>query len=195
MTAPSRWLPLAAGLVPIVAVNLTYSLAATEGHVPWCFPYIESCTSISATGRHGAAFIFFKATMLPAAAFLLAYWHWAGIQLADLGDRSTISRRYVPILGTIATLFMVVYVTALGAVGDHFQLTRRIGIVGYFTGTYLCQLLVTYRFWHIGEPNILARTMVGVCTAVLVAGFVTWRGMLFRLITTMLKTRSSGPLH
>jgi len=68
---------------------------------------------------------------------------------------------------------MVVYVTALGAVGDHFQLTRRIGIVGYFTGTYLCQLLVTYRFWHIGEPNILARTMVGVCTAVLVAGFVT----------------------
>jgi len=62
------------GLVPIVAIHSTYLVSALQGHVPWCFPYFESCTSISATGRHGAAYFLFKGTMIPAAMLLMAFW-------------------------------------------------------------------------------------------------------------------------
>ena len=44
-------LALITGLLPLVCVHTTYLIAASHGHVPWCVPYWDSCTSISATGR------------------------------------------------------------------------------------------------------------------------------------------------
>ena len=47
---------LVTAVAPIVFIHLTYLISAAQGYVPWCIPYIDSCTSISATGRHGIAF-------------------------------------------------------------------------------------------------------------------------------------------
>ena len=80
----SRWLPLWTGILPIVAIHATYVVAAIEGYVPWCIPYIDSCTSISATGRNGTAFFLFKATMIPSAVLLYFFWRQASRLLAEL---------------------------------------------------------------------------------------------------------------
>jgi len=69
-----RIVALLAALVPLAAVHATWLVAAASGHVDWCIPYSESCASISATGCQPPASYLFRATMLPAAAIIAAYW-------------------------------------------------------------------------------------------------------------------------
>ena len=59
------WHVLTVALLPIACVNLNQWLSISGGHIPTCFPYIEGCTSISSTGRHGVSYWLFKALMLP----------------------------------------------------------------------------------------------------------------------------------
>ena len=46
-----RLLPLVTGLLPIVAIHVSLLLAINAGAIPSCFPYLEGCASISATGH------------------------------------------------------------------------------------------------------------------------------------------------
>lgn len=166
------FLALLLALLPTLAIHLNYLLAASEGSVPWCVPYWESCTSISATGRNGLAYYFFKATMLPVAGLYWLYWLAAQRTLSDFGYQG----KAIATLGTIAVIALVTYVLALGAVGDSFQLTRRIGIIFYFTFTYLCQLLILWQLnrLSIADPSrnmqlvlLLLILLIGLLTVVL----------------------------
>ena len=160
---------LVLGILPIVAINASYLIAAWEGAVPWCVPYWDSCTSISATGREGFAFFFFKATMIPVA--LLAIWYWilAREKLADFGYRGAA----IPALGIIAAVALLCYTLALGAIGDSFQLTRRIGIIIYFTFTYLSQLQLVYQFSRLDIPEQSSLWQLLLCLVILVLGILT----------------------
>ena len=60
-----RWLPLLAGLLPFLAVNLAYWIGVRNDVLPSCFPYIDGCTSISSTGRHPPGNLLFRAVHLP----------------------------------------------------------------------------------------------------------------------------------
>jgi hypothetical protein len=167
-----RWLPLVTGLVPILAIHITYLVAASEGHVPWCFPYTDSCTSISAIGRHGTAWYLFKATMIPSAVFLALFWRDARQRLLALGDQGR-GPQLVARTGLVAAIFLVVYTVALGAVGDFFQLQRRIGIILYFSLTAFSELLLT---WRLGKLSMADRTRpfhLGICIAFLSIGVLT----------------------
>ena len=98
------------GTVPAVVINISYLIAASEGYVPWCVPYWDSCTSISATGREGTAFYFFKLAMLPIAFCYGWYWKLAQDMLELQGYRGKAIRT----LGYIAVIAFVVYLLALG---------------------------------------------------------------------------------
>lgn len=157
------------GIVPAVVINLNYLLAASEGYVPWCVPYWDSCTSISRTGREGTAFFFFKATMLPIA---LAYaWYWVLSQrtLESLGYQ----RKTIRYLGLGAVSAFVIYVLALGLIGDNYQLVRRIGIIFYFAFTYLCQLLIIYQLYQLRVHLWGLRTQLQLSVLVLGLGLLT----------------------
>jgi hypothetical protein len=143
----TRYVPLVTGFWPILAIHTTYLVSAYEGFAPWCFPYIDSCTSISATGRHGTAFFIFKGMMLPSAILLIVYWALTYEWLKQLGDRQLLAAT-VSTIGMIGAILLIVYVVALGAAGDEFRLQRRIGVIVYFTFTYLAQLLLV---WRIGK--------------------------------------------
>ncbi|MEE4110897.1 MAG: hypothetical protein V2I24_16210, partial [Halieaceae bacterium] len=69
-------------LLPFVAVHIAYLLAADAGQVPWCNPYVDSCTSISATGRQPPASFVFKGVMLPCAMLIAVFWwlQWRWLQ-------------------------------------------------------------------------------------------------------------------
>ncbi len=164
-----RRLALATGLWPIIWIHATYLLAAAEGHVPWCFPYIDSCTSISATGRHGLAWWLFKATMLPYAVLLLLFWRAMADELIQLGDHRA-AAAWIRGMGTVAAIFLVVYTVALGAVGDFFQLQRRIGIILYFSMTAFSQLLFTWRLGRLGIPDGTRTWHLGICYGFLSIG-------------------------
>ncbi|MDH5765526.1 MAG: hypothetical protein OEZ38_05865 [Gammaproteobacteria bacterium] len=137
-----RTLALLVCLLPPVAANLAYIISASAGHVPWCIPYIDGCTSISRAARHGHALFVFRALMMFYAVLLLWYWwtvkHWL-IQL----DHNTINAaRLIYWLGVIGALFLVIYIDYLGSSGDVYRFLRRYGVIMYFSLTPLAHLLM-----------------------------------------------------
>jgi hypothetical protein len=161
--------PLLVGMLPIVAINITYLVSASEGYIPWCVPYWDSCTSISATGRSGTAFFIFKITMIPAAILLMWYWKLAVRKLDRFGDTGST----ILIVGVIGAIFLIVYTIALGAVGDMFRLQRRVGIIIFFTFTYLAQLLFTHRVEKLALSDPTRPIQLTLCGTVLVIGLLT----------------------
>lgn len=167
-----RFVALMTGLLPIIAIHTTYLVSAIQGHVPWCFPYFESCTSISATGRHGAAYYIFKGTMIPAAVLLMLYWYLTAHWLRQIGD-SRGAGRAIFVIGSIGAIFLIVYTVALGAAGDDMRLQRRIGIIFYFTLTYLSQLLLVWRIGLIRPHEPTRAILYALCATALIIGLTT----------------------
>ena len=134
----SLWpLALAAALLPVVTTHLCFLVSAWQGHIDWCLPYWEGCSSISRAGRHGLAYFLFKGGMIPACVLLAAFWwlnrHW----LVALGAQRG---RAIGWLGLVASLSLLAYTLALGHRGDEFHLVRRIGVMGYFGLTFIAQV-------------------------------------------------------
>ncbi|MEX2131521.1 MAG: hypothetical protein WD772_08535 [Pseudohongiellaceae bacterium] len=168
----STYIPLFIGIFPLLVFHLTHFLSARAGLVPWCIPYWDGCTSISATGRSGSAFILFKVTMLPTAAVLMLYWLTTWNKIHRLMTPGQF-KPWIQWLGILAAVFLAMYTVALGLEGNGFQLQRRVGIIFFFTFTYLCQLLFTYQLGHLGLHDWTHRWQVMLCTVILCLGLLT----------------------
>ena len=136
-------LAILAGLLPLACIHITYVLAASHGQVPWCIPYIDSCTSISATGREPPAYFVFKAVMIPAAVVLMAYWLLNARWMLQLESRSQGWLRTLAVLGAIAGGGLIFYSVLLGAIGEEVRQWRHTGVLAFFGFTLLCQLIIT----------------------------------------------------
>lgn len=129
-------LALLTAALPFLCVHLSYLLAASQGHVPWCVPYWDSCTSISATGRELPEKLLFKLLMLPSALLALPFWwlvrQWLRLE-AGVHSRSEV------LLGGSGAAFLLLYVLALGESNDY-RWARQSGIILFFALSYLAQL-------------------------------------------------------
>lgn len=136
-------LALITGLLPFACVHLTYLIAASHGHVDWCVPYWDSCTSISATGRQLPEKLVFKFMMMPTGVLIVLFW-WVSNQwlVTVRGQRS----RLMPLTGSVAALLMMLYVVALGEVGDLYYTLRHIGIILFFSLSFVTQLIFLKRY-------------------------------------------------
>ena len=128
-------------VLPFIAVHTAYILAADAGQVPWCNPYLDSCTSISATGRQPPASFVFKGVMLPCAMLIAVFWWLQWRWLHGAGGRAA-RMLWMLGLGWLACLGLAMYVIVLGEVGDWLRLQRRIGTILFFSFTFLAQLLL-----------------------------------------------------
>lgn len=143
-----RLLPLVAGLLPVIAIHLSFLVAVGADRVPGCFPYIDGCTSISSTGRHAPASLLFKGAMLPQAVLLIVYWLAMAAWLQALLPKDAPARttgRAVAVMGSTGALALVIYVTFLGSSEPFYEFMRRFGIYFYFLLTILAQLAVSIR--------------------------------------------------
>ncbi len=178
-----RLYPLAylAALLPLVTINLCYLLAASHGHVDWCFPYIDSCTSISAAGRKPPEFFVFKGLMIPSAVLLLLYWLAGERWLAILAGTPQQRFHTLIILACVASVGLVLYSVMLGAIGDTYRFQRRIGVILFFGLSYFAQLLVNNRLSRIDiiqrNHRRLYRTLTVLSVLVLLMGLasVIWQ--------------------
>lgn len=164
----------ATGLVPLVVVHACYLWSATAGLVPWCFPYLEGCTSISRASRQGDVVYFFRAAMLPYSALLALYWALVALWLRELLPAAATRRRTLAALGIIGALFLVVYVTFLGVEGDASRWLRRYGTTVHFSFTALAQILLMSLLLR--EPRVPAwirRAKLGLCLGMLGLGLLS----------------------
>ena len=176
-----RLVPLLAAFVPFAAVHLTYLLAAATGSVDWCLPYLDSCTSISATGRKPPASYLFRATMLPTAVFMAAYWWFSLVWLDSERQRAGLPPgrlgRWMLALGLLACVGLVAYVTVLGEAGDLWSRQRRIGTVLFFSFTFIAQLLLVAQLRQLRQslPALqpIGDWMLAICILLLMLGLLT----------------------
>lgn len=143
---PLRMLPVLAGLLPIVAINLSLLLAMTSETVPSCIPYFDGCTSISATGRHEPASFVFKPAMLSESVLMIAYWLLNMAWLRALSSAAGNSKKggtWMGIFGCAGALALILYVTFLGTHAPFYEFMRRFGVYLYFLFTIIAQLLLS----------------------------------------------------
>ncbi len=175
-----RAIPLLAALVPFFAVHATYVVAASHGLVDWCNPYIDSCTSISATGRKPPASYLFRATMLPSAVVMMAYWWlnyaWMASLQRERGQLRPWSNRWMLILGIVACVGLIMYVTVLGERGEAWRTQRRVGTILFFSFTFIAQVLLLAQLRALQPAGVrpgLLGAMWTICFCLLAAGVLT----------------------
>ena len=140
----SAWpLPFMAGLLPLAAAVLAYSLSVRLGIVEGCNPFFDGCTSISRAARHGLPNHLFRALVLPAAALQAVCWLMCGSWLRSVGAAPNQMLRALPVLGIAAAVFLVLYGTFLGVEGAAYRWMRRYGVVVYFGATCIAMLIVS----------------------------------------------------
>jgi hypothetical protein len=140
---PAWPLPFIAGLLPLAATVLAYSLSIRLGIVEGCNPFFDGCISISRAARHGLPNHLFRALVLPAAAFQAICWLMCGSWLRSVGAAPNRMLPALPLLGIAAAVFLVLYGTFLGADGAAYRWMRRYGVVVYFGGTCIAMLIVS----------------------------------------------------
>ena len=175
-----RIIALLAALVPFVSVHVTYLVAASHGTVDWCNPYLDSCTSISATGRQAPASFIFCSTMLPAAVFMMAYWWLNHTWLAAVHHRAGHHRQranhWMLGLGVLACIGLILYVTVLGERGQAWAAQRRVGTILFFSFTFIAQLLLLEQLRRLDVPGIRSGSLVymgSACGTLLATGVLT----------------------
>jgi hypothetical protein len=140
-TAPNSlriWpLALLCAALPFITIHLSFLVSAVEGNVRWCFPYWETCSSISRAGRYGTAYFIFKGGMIPASVLMVFYWTLNRVWLRGL---QLTGGTALPWLGLVSSLALLIYTLALGHAGDLFNLMRRAGVIGWFGLTFIAQL-------------------------------------------------------
>lgn len=141
----SAWiLPLLCGLFFLCSYHIAYLLSAAAGHVEWCFPYLQGCTSISAVGRQPPEELVFKGLMIPALSLSVIYWlicsRW--LVFLSLGKQARVRLTVMSWLGVAGALMLMMYVLALGEYGDAYRMMRRTGVNLGAGFTYLAQLLL-----------------------------------------------------
>ncbi len=137
-----RGLPILTGLLPLVGINLAYWVGVDAGILPSCIPYLEGCTSVSATGRYPPGDRLFRAVMLPQSVLLAVTWVFAAAWLKSLAPHSK-APRAVLVFGLIGAVALILYVSYLGTKEPFYELMRRFGIYFYFLGSGIAQLVLT----------------------------------------------------
>jgi hypothetical protein len=140
-----------AGLLPILAAHLAYLLNVFTGvdlaaeYI--CNPYFDGCVSISRAARSVPGLHLFRAIVLPCSVLLLLSWLFVREWLPGLAA-CTVRRAWVICgLGMAGAVFLVFYVAWLGTEGDLYRWLRRYGVIFYFGGTALAQLLLVWVLW------------------------------------------------
>jgi hypothetical protein len=157
-----RILPLITGLLPIIAIHLSYLIAILAGKLPLCNPYIHGCVSISATGRYPPASFLFKAAMMPEAIILAIYWlvnvAWLRALNRSAGETRAIGTA-IGGFGVAGALFLILYVTFLGTQEPFYEFMRRFGVYLYFLFSVIAQIILAVK---------VLRLPAGICSPFLI---------------------------
>lgn len=159
--------PLAIAVTLVVAAHLAWWISVQAGHIPYCIPYLEGCTSISRAARYGDGNHIFRLLVLPCALLVGIHWWLSARWLRGRGAGGAL----VGVAGAIGAAALAVYATFLGSEGDVYRFLRRYGVVVYFGCSYLAQLL----FLRLarasgGLDRFTAAGMLAICVAMLALG-------------------------
>lgn len=170
------WIPLLAGLLPLLGIALAFPIAVCEGQFASCNPLFDGCVSISRAARHGLPNHLFRALLLPAAVLQGMAWWLSLSWLRAIGSPPMRLLGCLPWLGLAAMAFLILYGTFLGTEGVWYRWMRRYGVVFYFGFTCILMLIVCGAVHRAalatGRFRISAALLLGLCLALPLLGVV-----------------------
>jgi len=165
-----RFLPLLAAALPLIAMFGALWIGVVYETLPACFPPLDGCLSISATGRRPPGSFLFRAMMLPHSLLLVFLWYFTTQWLRSLDpDLRSATSSAILVSGVVGALALIVYVTFLGTRAPLYEFMRRFGIYFAFLGTALAQVLVALALARISRALQderllrLARVLLTLC--------------------------------
>lgn len=153
----------AAALLPLLTIHLAFFTSVVQGYIEPCLPYWSDCVSISRSGRHGLAYVLFKAGMIPAT--LLLGWFWQRC-VSNLQSFIKYGSRLVW-AGWAASLALLLYTLALGHAGEGFQLLRRFGVVLFMGLTFIVQVSVGRALQKLPAYKVSATSLLSFSAVIL----------------------------
>ncbi|MGI9222508.1 MAG: hypothetical protein ACR2QS_15890 [Woeseiaceae bacterium] len=165
------YLALAAAVLPFVTFNISYLIAVYQDHVPFCFTYLDGCTSVSSTGRQAPEMWFFKPGVLALAFVLALHWHYSAEFLSHHGAPAARARA-LRTMALISVMALTIYAFALGLPDEEFGSLRRVGTHGFAFSSWITQILfvVLYRPMRIDATKQLFRWLAVASLGLLLVG-------------------------
>lgn len=151
----------AAALLPGAALVITFILSAQAGHIAWCMPLVDGCTSISGAARNGISLYIFRMLVVPAAVLQLAFWVFLLDWFRPHGQDAWQTARRTLALGVCSVLFLTLYANFLGTEGSVYTFLRRLGIYVYFATTVTAHLLITLNVHRLSNAALVTPLLRG----------------------------------
>jgi len=117
-------------LIPVIAIHASFFLSTSIGTLDLCNPYIDGCLSISRSSRQPISILFFKVLMIISGMLLFFIWP----RILKKNDNSAFK-----FIGQIGSIFLIIYVIALGNDGDIYRFMRQYGVFIFYLSTLLSQ--------------------------------------------------------
>ena len=117
-------------LIPVIAIHVSFFLSTSIGTLDLCNPYIDGCLSISRSSRQPISILFFKVLMIISGMLLFFIWP----RILKKNDNSAFK-----FIGQIGSIFLIIYVIALGNDGDIYRFMRQYGVFIFYLSTLLSQ--------------------------------------------------------
>ena len=135
--------------IPVLTVIISYFISSFGGFVDWCMPLLDGCTSISKVGRYGISFYLYKVFIIPSVILIIIFWYQINLYIHK--------SNFLFSLGTVSSIFLIVYLIALGFDGHIYRFMREIGIFVFFIFTPACHVWLTISISNkkIKSKNIL----------------------------------------
>ena len=126
---------LLVSIIPFIAIHLSFILSVQNEYLSLCNPYIDGCYSISRVARQPSSIIIFKVLMLISALFLFFLWP----RLFKLNYN-----KMLILIGRVGSLFLIMYILALGEEGFFYEIMRRFGVFIFYIFTLISQWVFTF---------------------------------------------------
>ena len=120
--------------------------------------------------------------MLPCATIMMVFWwfnfSWLQALHVNRGSNTNKTNNWMLLLGVVACLGLILYITVLGERGSAWATQRRIGTALFFSFSYVAQLLLLSQLHQLRAelpkvPDLLLRMMLAVSVLLLTLGVMT----------------------
>ena len=125
---------LLVAIFPFIAIHISFILSVQSEYLTLCNPYIDGCYSISRVARQPSSIIIFKILMLISAFSL--FFLWPRLFKPNYN-------KILILIGRVGSLFLIVYIVALGEEGFLYELMRRFGVFIFYIFTLISQWVFT----------------------------------------------------
>lgn len=158
MTLPQR-LALFCTLLPALGIGLAFWLNGQAFPEQFCVPWLDGCTTITATGIYYPSAYVLRGSLICTAVFCLVWWYCARVWLDS--SRAHPLKGWMWFLIVTSMIGSLLLVASIAVLGEHMLPssehrflwrfhTLTAGL--FFLLTSMCQILMTFYMWRLREP-------------------------------------------